>query len=176
MKPSRIAVLVVAAALLSGCAAASRADVPAASSASGSTVSTATSASEREHQLNLDVAECMRDRGHVVTLNSDGGWGLILGDFYDSPDETRQLNIDYDACVAGLGPIFEPGTENANIVYDESLIVVECLRNAGFPIDEPPARDAFAREYVARGGFVQWSPYAAIEPDQEKDAVWTCPQ
>ena len=166
MNPSRIIVLLVAAASLSGCASSAVAlDAPA-----------APSASEREHQLNLEVADCMRAKDHVVSVNAEGGWGLVLGDFYDTPEETRQISRDYDACVAALGPIFEPNAANAGIAYDESVIVAECLRDAGYPVAEVPDKPAFVREFVARGGFVQWSPYSAVEPSQENDAVWTCPQ
>jgi hypothetical protein len=88
-------VLVVLA--MSGCAVSSGVDVV-----------PATSSADIEHELNVTVASCLRENGHVVSLD---GSGLILGDFYDSPEETRQLHLDYDRCVSALGPLSEYAEE-----------------------------------------------------------------
>lgn len=127
---------------------------------------------------------------NMVRCLSAKGWDVRA----DADDEVHaeaipeaqidQYRADRDACMAEFGydepPSITP--EVASGYYDKMLALADCLRGLGYPVPDPPSREAFVEELVATGGS-SWFPYEAVQDaafagdaDAFREADAACPQ
>lgn len=97
------------------------------------------------------VYQCLTDQGWDVTLVSNGV------EFDAVPDECNLLlRRALDACVFGLQlPAYQaPDRERIRLIYDRLVDLGACLREEGYPVDQPPAIEEYVRTFP-----IGWHPY-----------------
>ncbi|WP_062464343.1 hypothetical protein [Demequina soli] len=103
------------------------------------------------------IYSCMVDRGLPITIEN-GGYS------YDNTVlDQGTIDATFDTCESelmssgeiGADPLDDPAYLSA--VFDDLLVQAECLVSHGYPVDEPPSREA----WIDSKGAV-WSPFDAV--------------
>src|SRR5690606_7917850 len=103
------------------------------------------------------LAACVRDKGWDAEPQRDGSV------IYSFPEEQRdQFTADRDACNEELGANEPPppmNEDDAEAMFDALLETAECVRGLGYPVDEPPSRQAAVEALMQPIINLGWDPY-----------------
>lgn len=105
------------------------------------------------------IGSCLQDRGLEVTVTADGGFeyqtAVVSNELFDRSFAECESELE-GAGVIGPPPAGDP--EYLRGVYDEIILPqYECLRDADFPVTEPPSQAAWVE---SRGAV--WDPFEAV--------------
>lgn len=153
-------------------------------------------AQEREERRTL-LQACIARSGWNVTMDEFGG----AAEPFTDEAEVARFGADRDACLVELGlPAGPPEltVDDLHEFYRGNVDTLACLRDQGFPLEDPPSEDAWVEQALsafsgsatgAPGDDVAaaqlWHPYDAVpelqqaDPDLEQDRGTlerTCPQ
>lgn len=119
-----------------------------------------------------DMVECLAPKGWDVRRASDGYESSVAPERYD------QYEVDVATCQAQLsyGELVTPAV--AGRWYEQTAAGAGCLRGHGYAISEPPSREAFVEQLLAKR-LPEWDPYAEVfttgGPSGVREAQATCP-
>lgn len=108
-----------------------------------------------------DVARCLLERGWEVKVEADG----VTADV--PPEQQERLNADMEECIEQFGdspPAFPQTAAAAEQQYDMLLAVAECVSGLGYPVDDPPSRQAYV-EAMLNEQLPHWHPYQHLYED-----------
>lgn len=131
---------------------------------------------EPDQQLDGDeymakMAQCLRDQGWVINLNSEGGIS------YSFPaDQVDQFRSAEQVCLKIYGNGVPVADERfAADLFDRLVVIAKCVRDAGFDVDDPPSKAAFVEKLITHPIPV-WHPYyKAAEGGQLSAVERACP-
>lgn len=89
------------------------------------------------------MAACLQAKGWDIVVYPDDSYGI--GDEGIPPEQVDQYFADQDECRNGVGAGQPPPpmTEaQAGKYFDDLVAVAECVRERGYPVGDPPSRQA----------------------------------
>lgn len=124
-----------------------------------------------EDVVDAAYRDCMELRGFLTVQDSDGIWVTHDG---GTPDAYREATSGCFMAVAGVLPSGPPADRDWFSAYYDFLVeLMECVREQGHPVPDPPSREVFIDTEGAT-----WHPY---DPRWTPPTVWDslekiCPQ
>jgi hypothetical protein len=107
-----------------------------------------------------NMHRCMSEKGWETEISWDGGLGLSGV----PADQVDQVDADVRECRERFGydrPARIPSQQEAEELYDALMDVAECVRERGFPVPDPPSRQAYVEDFLT-DGYVTWHPYDTV--------------
>ncbi|AXH37525.1 hypothetical protein DVJ78_18285 (plasmid) [Humibacter sp. BT305] len=101
-------------------------------------------------------------------MSSGGGAGMEI-----PREQVPQFQASVDECDKELGFEVRPlTTDEYSNLYNEYLDSLQCLRDAGYALPEPPTEQTFVDTYQSE----PWSPWTDLPIESQPQALQVCPQ
>lgn len=119
-----------------------------------------------------DMEWCMDELGWEVTAHPDGG-GVGFGGV---ADQAVGMDSAMEACTDFLGlRDMDPFTEDfLTLQYDNNLQIADCLRGMGFAVDDPPSREVYVQQTIAKR-WTAWNVHEHVPDGQLGTVQRQCP-
>jgi hypothetical protein len=121
-----------------------------------------------QYDLSVARAACMRELGWEVEVDPDG---VSRTEVPEAQDDV--FNADSDACLKQLGVDTARALTDQEVswLYEYSRISADCLRDAGYAVEDTPSFQRFRDLYATN----PWFPWSGVPPEQAPAAIEKCP-